>query len=206
MIYGNYFFVFFLLLILCSCANSVNLLERYHHTLYKIYGDSVNKLNEDQKVFAQEVENYIATVKEWNHKYDLYINSLNNEELKALSDLSEAYNQGDKPKYIMARRKLETLFEESGDVNKLINFKRLGREAGELVKKRDALNYKMDELENRRKKLVQFWESLKEMRRTIEEERRHQEMLSAIKRIDSGLDSLRFSLEQWRMQRWLLGR
>jgi hypothetical protein len=117
-----------------------------HRTFSQMHFDSVKKLSEDQKAFAKEVDIYLAKEKAWNLKYDAYISSLSKGELQAQSEFIEAYKQNE-AKYLLARRNLEKLLEESGDVNKLITYKGLCREGGELTKQKNMLMAKYQELE-----------------------------------------------------------
>lgn len=189
------------LLVVPSCAKRITLND-FLAPVYKICHDDILKLDEDKKAFAQEVETWSAKVKVWKQREYVFMNSLSNDELQGYSEFKDSFTQGD-AKHLLARRKFLALLQESADLNKLTTFKWLEREGGELIKQNDTLDAKWQELEKRRKQLVRLSLALEETKRKADEERRYQETLSAIRGIGSSLDSLRFGLDQWRMQQWL---
>lgn len=99
-----------------------------------------------------------------------------------------------------------SLLEDSGDFKKLTTFKWLCREGGELIKQSATLDTKWDELEKKKTQLNEQLSLINKMERTIEEERRYREMLSSIRGIGSSLDNLRFGLDQWKTQQFLMQR
>ena len=189
------------LLAISSCA--IQERNRDPFGLHAFYNQEIIKFEEDSKTLGQEYLNWSAKVKNWKQKEYYFLNSLSNEELQAYSELKDTYNQNKLPKHLIALRKFMALLDESGDINKLVTFKWLIREGEELIKQSAMLDSKWEKLEKRQKELAQQLSALKEMERKVEEERRYREMLSAIKGIGSGLDNLRFGLDQWRMQQWL---
>jgi len=177
-----------------SCSIRLSPQYEMQHTLDKIHFDSVKKLSEDEKALSQEFNVCMAKEKAWHQKYDAYIKSLSKGELQAESELVEAYKQN-APRYLQARRNLEKLLEESGDVNKLITYKSLNREAEELLKQKDVLKAKYQDLEKRRKQLVRYEEAQEKQRNEEIESRRHREKVAAIRSIGD---------QQWLQQQQLI--
>jgi hypothetical protein len=152
------------------------------------------KFEEDNKTYANEVALWSSKVKLWKQKENDFMKSLSNEELQAYSEFKETYKQSD-AKHLLAYRKFDSLLSESTDPKKLSTFKWLCREEGELMKQGETLDAKFQELEKRRKRWAEMAAWLEKEHRKAEEDRRYQEIVSAIRGIDS-------TLEQWRMQQW----
>jgi hypothetical protein len=190
----NIFVLFLLVLMKSSCGTSLSSQVEMQHRLDKIHYDSVKKLLEDEKALGKEIDVCMAKEKVWHQKYDAYIKSLSKGELQAESELVEA-NKQNAPRYLQARRNLEKLLEESGDVSKLITYKSLNREAEELLKQKDVLKAKYQELEKRRKQLVRYEEAQEKQRVEEIESRRHRETVAAVRSIGN---------QQWLQQQQLI--
>lgn len=152
------------------------------------------KFEEDKKAYIKEVELWSTGERKWKQEENDFMKSLSNEELEAFAEFKETYKQGG-AKHLLAYRKFETLLHESLDIKKLTTFKWLCREERELMKQAETLDSKTQELEKERKRWADLAAWLEKEHRKAEEDRRHREIVSAIRGIDS-------TLEQWRMQQW----
>ncbi len=162
----------------------------------QIYIDSIIKFNKDSESLAKDVADYKAKITSWRQKREEFLNSLSNEELKPYSEFIEANTNNNEAKSIIALRNFINLLQKSDSPKKLTMYKNIVHEAVELEKKENELNDRLQELVKDEKWLVSVKQSMKE-------ERKHKEMVSAIKGVSSSINSMRFDLEQWRMQRFI---
>jgi hypothetical protein len=179
------------LLAVCSCAIKERGRDSLWSCIHTVYNQILVEFEEDCKAFNKEYEAWSAKAKNWKQREYDFINSLPDEELQAYSEFRDTYNQDNWPKHLIARRKFTTLLDESWDNKKLVTFKGLVREGGELIKQSAYLDSERGKLEKRQKQLAKELSALKEMERKVEEDRRYRQMLSAIERIGFSLDSLR---------------
>ena len=154
--------------------------------------DAENRRDRDnlaQKIAAQDVKNAA-----WIEKWKGFLNTLSNTELKANSEMEEALKNHEDAKLILARRNFLNQLIKSPE--KYVTYQKLIREVDELCKENDKLNAKMSNLNKAINATAQY-------RASMEEERKHEEMVSAIKGVSSSIDTMRFDLEQWKMQQFL---
>jgi len=155
--------------------------------------ESTIKFNQEKECLTKEVADYKANYNSWRQKNKDFLNSLSDEELKAYSEFAEEYKNNNEAKTIIARRNFISLLQKSDSAKKLSTCRKLSEEAAELNKKYDELNVRLQDIERMEYKIAKSNEASKE-------ERKHEEKISAIKGISSRIDSMRFDLEQWKMQ------
>ncbi len=80
---------------------------------YTSHAENIKKFNEDVDRFEKEDVDYDILYKAWQRKWDSFLNSLSNEELKAYSELKEAFKTDNKAKLILARRNFISLLIKS---------------------------------------------------------------------------------------------
>jgi hypothetical protein len=197
---ANTFALGFMLILVSSCGlqrdGDFSEMKRY---MNQVYIDSILKFNKDSENLAKDVADYKARNNIWLQKWNSLLRSLSNEELQAHSEYVEACKNNNEAKIILAKRNFLSLFENSNEPDKIIAFRRLVLEAVEISKKENELDVRLHDLAKTKKSLLDWEQSRKE-------ERKHEETVSAIKGIGSSIDSMRFDLEQSRMQKWLYGR
>jgi hypothetical protein len=191
------------IIVVSSCAKEPNLLDLTLNYAYTFHQESITKFNKDVEQFVKEFEAYKMLYKSYKTKEDTFFNSLSNDELKAYSEVIEAYKNNNTPNLIIAKRKYLNLLEQHRTKNELYIFNNLLKEGAQVDMKYAELHIKAKELDKRQKEIRERSAAYSELERKREEDVKRREMLSAVKGISSSIDSMRFDLEQYRMQRFL---
>lgn len=184
-------------IVISSCGLQMDRdMAEIRHMNNKIYIDSTINIKKDSENLSKDISDFNAKMKRWRQNNDEFLQSLSNEELKAYSEFIEANRNNNKAKTILTFRNFIDLLQKSDSPKKYTMYKNIVNEGAELEKKENELNDRLQKLVEKEKSLVSWEQSMKE-------ERKHEETVSAIKGISSSIDSMRFDLEQWRMQKFL---
>jgi hypothetical protein len=200
---ANILLLFIVVIVFSSCATQPDILQIARNMAYTSQRESITKFNKDADQFAKEFEAYKIIYKSYKKKEDAFFNSLSNDELKAYSEAIEANKTNNTPNLIIAKRKFLNLLEQNRTKEELYTFNKLLKEGTQADIKYAELYIKAQELDKRQKEIRDRSSALSEWERKREEDLNRREMVSAIKSVSSSIDSMRFDLEQYRMQRFL---
>lgn len=181
-----------MLIIISSCAPSMDQeRQQLFAPLLRIQAEFDAKLTEDLRHFKQQDEAFLAQVEKFKQKRSIFIASLSDKELLALSAFNKAQSDGDSALITLTSRKLVSLLSDSG---KIAAFMAMCRENDELLAKAKALDKKQEELKDRVAKSKDFWATMQRLDREWEEWKQHRELVGALHGIDK---SIRRTSKQW---------